>query len=274
VQKTFILIAVILLCGCLGQQNQCNAPNTMVGGSCCLDADKNGTCDTKATTTSSTTTSRTTTMPAASTPSSTPSTTTTTQKNIGTEIESSWAATTPTIDGVNSEGEWSDAKLLFASGLDRLYVKNDDLTLFFLYASLDSRQFSNESALYVDPDSDGLYDYGLYDNKIFLVYPLVRGFSENRTSYCGSHLIIAHENKSCGPNYERIMEASRIVPRKTSTAIVSEVAIPLGNRTLPAYNNTVYFFALYGHPTLTCYPESMQCYEKPKFAKLRLAVAP
>jgi hypothetical protein len=271
VQKTFILIAVILLCGCVGQQKACNAPNTMVGGSCCLDADKNGTCDA---TQNLTTTTRITPTTSTTTKTTNPSTTTTQQKNVGTEIESPWAATTPVMDGVNSEGEWSDAKLLFASGLDRLYVKNNDLTLFFLYESLDSRKFSNETALYVDPDSDGLYDYALYDNKVFLVYPLVRGFSENRTSYCGSHLITAHENKSCGPNYGRIMEASRIIPSQTPTAIISEVAIPLGNMTLPAYNSTVYFFALYGHLTLTCYPESMQCYDKPKFAKLRLAVAP
>jgi hypothetical protein len=246
----------------------------MIGGSCCLDADKSGTCDaTQTTTTSKTTTTKTTSMPAASTPSSI-SSTTTTQKNVGTEIESPWAANTPTIDGVNSEGEWSDAKLLLSSNLDRLYVKNNDISLFFLYESLDSRRFSNETTLYVDPDSDGLYDYALYDNKIFLVYPLVRGFSENRTSYCGSHMITAHENKSCGPNYKRIMETSRIVPRKTSTALVSEVAIPLGNMTLPTYNGIVYFFVLYGYPTMNCYPESAQCYDKPKFAKMRLARSP
>jgi hypothetical protein len=178
------------------------------------------------------------------------------------------------IDGIKSEGEWSDAKILFSTNLNRFYVKNNDISLFFLYEALDSRQFSNETSLYVDPDSDGLYDYAIYDNKIFLVYPLVRGFSEHRVSYCGSHLIIAHENKSCGKNYEDIMEESRIAPRNTSTSLVSEVSIPLGNRTLPTYNDIVYFFVLYGHPTMTCYPESAQCYDKPKFAALRLAKSP
>jgi hypothetical protein len=189
-------------------------------------------------------------------------------------MESLWAENTPAIDGVKSPDEWSDARLLFSSNLDRLYVKNNDLTLFFLYESLDARKFGNETALYLDPDSDGLYNRAIYDNKIFLVYPLVRGFTENRTTYCGSHMITAHESKSCGGNYEEIMEESRIAPGKTSTAFVSEVAIPLGNRALPTGDGTVYFFALYGYPTMTCYPESMQCYDKPKFAALRLARSP
>jgi hypothetical protein len=269
-----ILLTVILLCGCLTHQKTCDAPNTMIAGSCCLDADKNKECDAAETTTKTARTSTSAAQHASSTTTMTFSKSTTLPKNVGSEIESPWAESTPRMDGVKSPGEWSDARLLLSSNLDRLYVKNNDLALFFLYESLDARKFSNETTLYVDPDSDGLYDYAVYDNKIFLVYPLVRGFSENRTTYCGSHMIMAHESKSCGESYENIMENSRIAPRKTSTAIVSEVAIPLGNRTLHARNGTVYFFVLYGYPTMTCYPESMQCYDKPKFAKLQLAVAP
>jgi hypothetical protein len=152
-----------------------------------------------------------------------------------------------------------------SSNLDRLYVKNNDRYLFFLYASLDRNKYSNDTAVYVDPDGDGLYNHAYYDNKIFLIYPLVRGFEEN-LSYCGSHLLRAPE-KDCGLRYEDIMADSRIVGSRSFFTYVSEARIPVSEA---GANGSVYFFALYGYPALSCYPETMQCYKTPKFAEVKL----
>ena len=175
---------------------------------------------------------------------------------------SSLPINTPVIDGVNSEGEWSDASVVSLSSIDRLYFKVENEDLYILYEALDKNRFSPESALFFDFDGDGRLNYGYGHRPIFFVVPLF----DNKTSfYCGSHSSFKLPVQDCERPYGYALRGLEREYVLGATKVSSEAKIPLGDNFIPAVNGSAYFFLLYGHPTLTCFPESMQCFEEPVF---------
>ena len=175
----------------------------------------------------------------------------------------------PKIDGIISDGEWDDAQIIEFSDIDRLLIKNNKDFVFFLYEVKDKNKYYEDSALYVDPDGDGLFNRAYLDNRVFLEYPFFKGFTQE-DSYCKNPLF-AGPKSNCGQNYNNIIAHSRIQSNITSTQVISEIAIPLGVEFIGPAGGEIYFWAYYGYPEKKCYPEVMQCTKNPSFIRMVLA---
>ncbi len=274
--RIFILILFsLLLCGCIQENREvCNAPYVSIGDACCLDTDSDGVCDIQKTTTTTTTTTSTTTTSTSTSTTSTTSTSLVGPRSQFTKevVTSPWASIHPMIDGIKSEGEWGDAKVINLSEIDRLHIKNNNDHLFFLYEVWDKNKFYIDSAIYLDPDSNGLYNYAYVDRRVFLVLPLFKGFEAEPVSYCRNPLYGTPQT-NCGLAYEHIIKGSRIMSSGSSTSVVSEVAVPLNRGCFANSGESVFFWIHYGHPNPTCYPEVLQCYQEHMFAELRLSMS-
>ncbi|MBN2013541.1 MAG: hypothetical protein JW778_00025 [Candidatus Altiarchaeota archaeon] len=180
-------------------------------------------------------------------------------------LQSGWASSAPEIDGTVSSSEWSGASMIVLSGFDRLYVMNNDSHVFFLYMVLDGNRFYGDSALFIDPTNDGRYNRIYGDRHMFIVLPLFEGVvGDGGGIYCGNS-IFGVDGKFCGEYLERVISDGGVSYSKSPSYIISEVSLPIDSK------DGVFFWLLYGYPSATCFPESMQCHSQPFFAKLVLA---
>lgn len=180
-------------------------------------------------------------------------------------IHSGWAVSAPEIDGIISPTEWSNASIIVLSGFDRLYVMNNQSHVFFLYVILDRNRFYKDSALFLDPNSDGRYNYVYGDRRVFMVFPLFGGVvGDGGGIYCGNS-IIGVDDTLCGESFDYVVSEGKNAYYRSSSSITSEASIPIDSE------ESVFFWLLYGYPSNLCFPGSMQCHSNPVFAELVLA---
>lgn len=188
-------------------------------------------------------------------------------------IYSGWADVAPSVDGVASEEEWSASTVIVLSGFDRLYVMNNRSHLFFRYVVWDRGRFHKDSALFLDPDGDGFYNYAYGYSRVFMVFPLFGGVvGDGGGIYCGNPQF-GVSDLNCGEPFRSIREKYWIGYSRSPTSITSEVSIPLKRQSYTS-NGRVFLWFLYGSPSPLCFPETLQCFRNPVFAELRLAEGP